>query len=966
MKKLSKFLLFWGLSIFMVLLIIFSESFRDSLITYLSSIWGFQFEFSFSHLLSVITFISILILLYKTLNKNVNEKYYVQRVTNTLLYDDSFSRKSLIVSSAIIYVLLVIHLIGNLINTPELLIVLIVFYAILLIPKLLELIFENKTNLDSDDLEDTLIFNECSVLKYEELDIDQQRIANYLNRVIESSDEDYLSIAVNGKWGAGKSSITNGFKDKFNQYEYIEINLWNMASPFDSIKELKKEILNSIKKAYIIISNEEIGYFNSFISEFNTKVASLVNIFSKKFTIIDSKSALEKRIRRTLEILNKKKLVVVFDDIDRIPSDYVNFYLKQIAYIAELKNVVSITNISIEDIERKLTIPLLQVKNIDEERTINFLDKIFSVRINTPNNQNAIRFYTNKTFVNWSKRLEKLNFKDKDVVISDVRSVLDHSPNIFDNYREVKQVFNDLVTFYFAFNNQNLEINKYLPTKIVFVLTIIKFQYPYFYEQLINYIKNHLDNFESPSLNLFEKVDRKEYNIQEFISQSILSGEEQKEDGGRFESMSVKVKFLKTEYQYKKLYYLIEIAIKHGLVNILIAEKYVRNKIQEYEITYEEIEPLVQKAMAVGDIVKLLYSNNTLKTEFHPNLISVRVSSFINTIKKISVYPGNRLKAMIAVLDVYFFNEKSLKEYPTLREYTIFGICSMFNFSAENEKELHEIDFNNFDYPALFDIWAQIINVEGGFDLLFYSSSVNDGANKLDILFSPRIKNIFVKSGHVFFTRHQELDEITLLEKEKFVIDQIWNHKFAQRSFLNHLLLLQFYRNHKLYDYLNSHFDKKDPNQIYLKFEHSLYLKEILNIISDRVFGDLNEPGFYLMLSKYKSLSRDNLFELLFQLIRLNILASNDEWIFDKKLLHFEDLFKQSLESLSAKDLASILENVKQTVIFRIDNKSLPLGYLEKVKDAFPEIPLLIKDRNPTLNKIEQKLIKLQKKTGSK
>lgn len=928
MKRTVRKILFPIFPLILLLLVIFYSPYRELILDYLSAFNGFRFEFSLAHLISILTFFLLLMFLHNFVIQVNGEKNIFQKGFNTFVFEKSIIVKGLIIFSILFFLALLLHLVNTMLLTPEIILVHSI-YLLTLIPISKNKIIRNESKGES-------IFTEASITEYDCLDDDQKRIVNYIQSVIENSNDNYFSIGLNGKWGSGKSSITNGLKNKFGEFEYIEINLWNIPSPNDSVKELKNEISNFINKAFLSISNKELSYFNSFISNFNDKIGLILSLIFGYTKNVDSKEILESKISNTLYLLRKKKLIIIFDDIDRIPTKNINFYLKQIAYISELKNVISITNIDINAIENKIYSSEKQQDDNKIIETINFLDKIFSVRVNTPFNHNSVRLYFNNSFDKWAINIKILKFEDTKEVLDDIFYFINHNPNIFESYREVKKVFNDLTTYFGAFNRQKIKIRNYIPTEIIFILTIVKYQFPFFYQKIIAYIQSHINEFSPIALN-YIRIEKKKYDLREFIRKNLFSGDEKKEDIDSNQGSSFNTTYLNESPQIQKLNNLINHAISKGLNDIIIAEKYITNKVHEYEITYEEIDEIKNNQLTVDEITKILFANDDLRKHYHPNYLSSRLISFIEKIKKVSIYKGNRLNAFIAIFNVYYFDKNSLKTEKYLTKAPI-EISEIFGYSFEIMDELNQIKVNDFDYDALFDLWEKVINVSGGKEIFSIIKKSDGSPNKLGLLFSPRYTNKMIEIGSVFLPNRELIDEVTIFSNEQLVISKILNHKFADKSFLKHLLLLTFYCNHELFGLVNDKFSKIQITDLYDKLRDNEYYGKILILISENLFGDLNEPGFYRMIEKYNYINNIHIFNLLNDLIYLNILARNDDLILKYELVNLKDLFKQVLIQYRPSDIVFLLDKIIYAINFRKENKSLSKRFLVEFRKTFSDL----------------------------
>gem|GEM_PF-3758160 len=930
-------------------MIIFNNSYRNLIIEYCIAIKGFQFQFSLLHAISVFSFIVFLILLQDYISCSACRKTIVVRTYNTFVYENSIIIKGLISFLTLITVLLFIHLVQSFFLTPELILVYTLYLISLYKPHNKKKIKNNAKDLNKKTKNQSF-FSESAIDEYSKLDEYQKQTIHYLKTIIERTNDDYFSVAINGKWGTGKSSITNGFVNRNQEYEFIEINLWGTPSYEESINELKDKISDFIKFAFLPIEKKELAYFNSFISTINKDVGGISKIFSGYIPTSESKTMLEKKIEKTLIEVGKSKLIVIFDDIDRIPASNLNAYLKQIAFISGLKNVISITNIDINAIENKIISSENLGNNTILSESINFLDKIFSVRINSPQNQNYIRIFFNNCLEDWSINIQEIDFTDKNYVIEDIRTYINTNPNLFESYREVKQVLNDLGIYYVAFNRKKIRIREYIPTEVVIILTLIKYQYPEFYRKLMNYINGYLDEF-SPVISNYEKVERKAYNIKNFVDNNLLSDIEKKEELADNNVFSVKTKYLEDGIRLQKLYHLIGQAIDKGLKNRIIAEKFVTNRVHEYEVTYEDIESIKSRKLSIEEITNILYANDALKNDYHPVYLSKRTASFIEEIKKERLYNGNRLKALVAIFNVYHFGEYSLRSQILLEKMPV-EIAEIFEYSHEIKDELNEISVENFDYEMFFNLWENVITVPGGRELFSIIRKRDGTPNLLAILMSPRYINYFIEIGSIYFIQRAKVEDERIFIKEKNVIKKIKEHKFQHKSFLTHLLLLCFYQHHPFFAQIEEHKDS-NPRKLFEKFQMSEYDGKILSMMSDLLFEDLNEPGLYLMIEKYEYIGGFHPFRLMSDLIYLNILAKNDDIIFKNGLRKFKDLYQKVGKTFPAKDTLFIIRMLLNAVFERINNNSFNHKQINLINAEFPSLM--------SINSIEIFMEKLEK-----
>lgn len=331
--------------------------FLDNCTSLFFSLPDIKFTFSIPHF-TILTALSILLYLIYGLdeNKNVN---ILKRYWLTLKEHDSLGMKIILLSIPL-SIPFVVYSLWNGQKIPEVFIV-ITFFTILGI-------FELFKKQKAVELESTsYLFTDEPIEEYSQLNEFQQLEVRNLKNVIEISGKEYLSIALNGSWGSGKTSILKGLKDllengddkeniEIGNCEVVELNLWQARTPENTISELENLFTELFNKVYLNVSSRDLAFFSLLAESVNSGLSSHLNKWlGANETIPSSRIRIQRKLNQVLSHLKKEKLVILIDDLDRTPEEYLNGFLKIICYVTGFENVVTISGINREKILTYLT-----------------------------------------------------------------------------------------------------------------------------------------------------------------------------------------------------------------------------------------------------------------------------------------------------------------------------------------------------------------------------------------------------------------------------------------------------------------------------------------------------------------------------------------------------------------------------------------------------------------------------------
>ncbi|WP_425381815.1 P-loop NTPase fold protein [Spiroplasma endosymbiont of Polydrusus pterygomalis] len=166
------------------------------------------------------------------------------------------------------------------------------------------------------------------------------------------------NLNINGAWGSGKSTIVNNLENFYkktygekDKIEWIVLNLWEYETIVNPYFKLINDILNKIldndeiiskklNKNYKIEKSVSTSWTIPFLKIFGAEIK-----FNAKM-LQNDKNDLNKLIKETVAKINNflnennKKIIIIFDEIDRCIPD------NQIKFLSYIKNIfLEISNI---------------------------------------------------------------------------------------------------------------------------------------------------------------------------------------------------------------------------------------------------------------------------------------------------------------------------------------------------------------------------------------------------------------------------------------------------------------------------------------------------------------------------------------------------------------------------------------------------------------------------------------------
>lgn len=348
-----------------------------------------------------------------------------------------------------------------------------------------------------------------------------------------SGCETPLTLAIQGDWGTGKTSIMYQVEEKlkeksfnnskgkiktifFNTWQYSQFDMdKNLAVMLitDLIDELEVTDVNKIenlKKSLAVITKSmeylklDFGLLN--IEKINNQLLKFISNEEKSNNLKNLKQNLQNMIDESVKENNYEKIVIFIDDLDRLFPQKAIEFLEILKLFLDCRNCVFVLAIDYNVVLRGTKSKYGD--DLDNEKGKAFFEKIIQVPFTVP-----VANYHMENFVNVS--LQKINFYfDNDVTKNITQLIRD---SIGNNPRSINRLFNS-VSLLMHIINPNNELDN--DDKLLIISTVC-FQLRFYeaYDYLLTSYNNSPEDSEETKYflidlleNSFEIPDDADYN----------------------------------------------------------------------------------------------------------------------------------------------------------------------------------------------------------------------------------------------------------------------------------------------------------------------------------------------------------------------------------------------------------------------------------------------------------------------
>lgn len=338
-----------------------------------------------------------------------------------------------------------------------------------------------------------------------------------------------MTIAIQGDWGSGKTSIMNLIKEKiedkvitiwfntwqFSQFEmqsYLTISLFTeFLSGLGAGKDssLVNSLLTFGKRFIVGVAEHYTGQSNAQWLE-NALGSNNISDFGKE--IKEFKDKIKSTVSQKLQENGKERVVIFIDDLDRLSPDKAVEILEVLKVFIDVPNCIFILavdyNVIVQGLEKKFG------KNVSEIKGKSFFDKIIQLPFAVPLPQYNIDNYIKDL-------LEKMNVKSFDEDLSTYKDLIELSIGF--NPRSVKRLFNSFLLLNIVAAKKNLFDNKDNITenhkkRVLFAVLCLQMAFEPVYEYLLKHLDDAVEELENlkEEENFFD--EKKFYEIKEKLN----------------------------------------------------------------------------------------------------------------------------------------------------------------------------------------------------------------------------------------------------------------------------------------------------------------------------------------------------------------------------------------------------------------------------------------------------------------
>lgn len=315
----------------------------------------------------------------------------------------------------------------------------------------------------------SVIYEDKPIKSIDEDLLNRKHIVEKLNHLISNNYSETFTIGLQGGWGLGKTSLINMVKNELSEEILIlDFDPWIISNKsdieetfFKEFKSILEENVDESTLKYITKYQKEIIHNSMGILDIIFSLFSNINInlFSTTYDNLERKNSnvnfLKNKINEKLsEIPFYNRILIIIDDVDRLPKEEIQSIFKLVASSANFNNLTFLIAY-----DEKVIVSALN--NTQEDMGKEYLEKIINIQVDLPElDRDSLR----KIFF---KKLSTLN-EIININENSLNSLVNMYPNIrnyFSNIRQLNRFFNKINTDMIFLVNE-INIADYLIIKI--------------------------------------------------------------------------------------------------------------------------------------------------------------------------------------------------------------------------------------------------------------------------------------------------------------------------------------------------------------------------------------------------------------------------------------------------------------------------------------------------------------------
>ena len=351
---------------------------------------------------------------------------------------------------------------------------------------------------------------------------DSFNISKYINGLVNfiKSCNTPMTIAVQGDWGTGKTSIMTMIKNElrnlnnlnlvwFNTWQFSQFNLGDKL-PLTMLNKLINEVSSNkesenfkyIKKAMVGVADAILGHISSGALEVSRFLDNEENLFE----------AVEKLKESFQKLVNEKagnegRVIIFIDDLDRIEPERAVELLEVLKIFLDCEKCIFVLAIDYGVVTRGVKVKY--GNDFSEGKGKSFFDKIIQVPFKMPVGSYDISLYVKKCF-------EDIGIEVEEETLPQYINLIKYS--IGNNPRSMKRLFNSFLLLSNISDSEILEdsLNRQILFALLCMQSSYELMYNYIIEKRLDLDGEFFNELKNEKNDIFKKIEMNEKEISQF------------------------------------------------------------------------------------------------------------------------------------------------------------------------------------------------------------------------------------------------------------------------------------------------------------------------------------------------------------------------------------------------------------------------------------------------------------------
>ena len=329
-----------------------------------------------------------------------------------------------------------------------------------------------------------------------------------------------MTIAVQGDWGTGKTSIMTMIKNElrnsknlnlvwFNTWQFSQFNLGDKL-PLTMLNKLVNEVSNNkesenfkyIKKAMVGVADAILGHISGGALEVSSFLDNEENLFE----------AVERLKESFQKLVNEKagdegRVIIFIDDLDRIEPERAVELLEVLKIFLDCEKCIFVLAIDYSVVTRGVKVKY--GNDFSESKGKSFFDKIIQVPFKMPVGSYDISLYVKKCF-------EDIGMEVEEEVLPQYINLIKYS--IGNNPRSMKRLFNSFLLLSNISDSEILEdsLNRQILFALLCMQSSYELMYNYIIEKRLDLDGEFFNELKNEKNDIFKKIEMNEKEISQF------------------------------------------------------------------------------------------------------------------------------------------------------------------------------------------------------------------------------------------------------------------------------------------------------------------------------------------------------------------------------------------------------------------------------------------------------------------